>query len=566
MRRGRLDAGHGELLAGRYATDGAGIALGYADGTVAVTDAALGAPRTLLSVPGHRVESVAFAADGRVAAGLDDGTVRVLTADGSKDAVKLAGHDGAVLGVDLDPDGARVVSAGADGSVRLWDTGSATAQMLLDGKQPENDVHFSPDGSRILAVGNDRRIRFWDARSGAAEPPMSGDGRQLVAAAFSPDGRRFAAGGRDGVTRVWSVDGGPPVAELRGQRARVYDVGFAPAGDHVVSAGDDGAVRIWDAGRTRSWTLPSLTYDLDFNRDGRSLASSNADGTMRVWDPATGALRTSLDGPSGFTYGTFSPIDDRIVIATGARARIWPVAASTAEDAVRLPDGQLMEHVVFDPTGERIVYTTHAGKVAVRDLASGREVPLGGLAEPALAAEFAADGRHVVVITDRAVGIWDLDRPDRVEHVLKGHTGPVNALDFSRDGRILTTGSDRTIRIWDTDGRQLVVMRGQDDELTTAVFTADGTKVLSASNDGSLLLFHARTGALLARVQPPGGELYDVAVSADGTIATLGKGEVVRVFRCQVCGDLADVRALALSRSPRQLTPAERRQFLASAR
>jgi len=60
--------------------------------------------------------------------------------------------------------------------------------------------------------------------------------------------------------------------------------------------------------------------------------------------------------------------------------------------------------------------------------------------------------------------------------------------------------------------------------------------------------------------------LYDVALSRDGNIATLGRGDVVRVFPCDVCGSLERVRALALSRSPRQLTENERKQFLAAAR
>jgi hypothetical protein len=89
--------------------------------------------------------------------------------------------------------------------------------------------------------------------------------------------------------------------------------------------------------------------------------------------------------------------------------------------------------------------------------------------------------------------------------------------------------------------------------------------VVSSGLDGSFRLFDARTGDTLAVLQTGEGELYDVALSRDDKIATLGLGEVVRVFSCEICGSLDRVRALALSRSPRQLSAKERDQFLAAA-
>ncbi len=107
-------------------------------------------------------------------------------------------------------------------------------------------------------------------------------------------------------------------------------------------------------------------------------------------------------------------------------------------------------------------------------------------------------------------------------------------------------------------------MRGNEDELTNAIFTTDGTQVLSTGEDGSLRLFDARSGKQLAVLQS-GGPLFDVAQSRDGMVATLGTGEVIRVFPCDFCGSLNRVRAIALSRSPRQLTPSEKHQFVSAA-
>jgi hypothetical protein len=79
-------------------------------------------------------------------------------------------------------------------------------------------------------------------------------------------------------------------------------------------------------------------------------------------------------------------------------------------------------------------------------------------------------------------------------------------------------------------------------------------------------MWDARGGDPLVVLQSGGPPIYDVTQSRDGTIATLSKGEIVRVFKCDVCGSFEQVLALARSRGTRPLSPAEKKEFLAAAR
>ena len=101
-------------------------------------------------------------------------------------------------------------------------------------------------------------------------------------------------------------------------------------------------------------------------------------------DTATGMPRTQLGGPNGYTAAKFSPASDTLVIPSdeASRVRVWPLSASSAERVVQRPKGSGMYSARFDPSGKRIVYVDAKGRVAVRDLESGREAALGGAPAP----------------------------------------------------------------------------------------------------------------------------------------------------------------------------------------
>jgi WD40 repeat protein/DNA-binding SARP family transcriptional activator len=567
-RRGtaRLDAGHGGVLAARYSRDGQSIALGFEDGTVAVTDPGVSRLRPLLRVAGQSVSSVAFSGAGtQIAAGFQDGTVRVAATDGVGADRLLGAHDDGVAAVDMSAAGGHVVSAGSDGGIRLWNVDGSAVRDLHTGDRPQTAVSFSPDGKRVLAAGHDGIVRLWHVDVAAAPMRLEGESRELLAASFSSDGRRLAAGGQDGAIRVWSISGGPPVAVLRSP-SRVLDIGFGPTNDRLISVGGDGVARIWDAGRTQSWRAPEQAYAIDFSSDGRLIVGSGGeDGTVSAWETATGRLVDSLPGRPRFTLARFSPRDESVVIVGDPQktVQLWRIGEDAPRDVARLRRDRAGNAASFDDTGQRIVYADDKSRVVVHDLRSGGETILGGLRDQVWDVRFSPDGMHVAAATDSgAVVVWSLNQPETPEHVLDGHEGYVVTLAYSPDGkRLASVGEDRTVRVWRATGGRGRVLRGHDQDVTGVAFTRDERRVITSSADGTVRLWDVRGGESLAVLDSGTGPLYHLALSRDGRIATLGD-QAVRVFRCDVCGTLAEVRALARSRAARSFSQEEKRRFV----
>jgi hypothetical protein len=134
----------------------------------------------------------------------------------------LQGHTSAVQGISFSPDGNRIATAGADGTVRLWDVQTGLEVLVHKGYTGGvTSVCFSPDGSRITSgsggTGKSGRVTVWEAGGGEQTfhlrarghtGPLAGN---VYGVGFSSDGKRVLAALEGTEVGAWDVDSGQPL-------------------------------------------------------------------------------------------------------------------------------------------------------------------------------------------------------------------------------------------------------------------------------------------------------------------------------------------------------------------
>lgn len=94
--------------------------------------------------------------------------------------------------------------------VRLWDVASGTARFLSSSRRcasavPVTQVAWSPSGERLVTAGADYMLRVWDARAGTCLHEMKGHRHVVTVAAWSPDGTRLLSASEDSTLHVWTA-------------------------------------------------------------------------------------------------------------------------------------------------------------------------------------------------------------------------------------------------------------------------------------------------------------------------------------------------------------------------
>ena len=267
----------------------------------ATVAASLGPIRRLAASPDERL----------LALGREDGTIVVWDMPAGRVLQTLSGHGLAVFGVAFvpSPGGARLVSVGGDGLIKIWDPdlGGEPLRTLVGRAGALYSVAVRPDGHQIATGGEDGLVRTWDPATGRADLAPLDHGAMVSALAYDPTGTALASGSMDRTVRVWSATSGRRRLGPLSHPHQLTSLAFSPDGRLLAGGGGGatdpvGRILIWDASSgaiSAQFECPRGVDSLSFSSDSRRIATCGSDAAVQVWDATGGHETLSLDGRGG---------------------------------------------------------------------------------------------------------------------------------------------------------------------------------------------------------------------------------------------------------------------------
>ena len=343
-----------------------GVVVWSADVHASGTAPAEGDPAGVLSAGNL---SVAFSPDESKVYSTGDRAVLVWDALRGDRLPDLTGPTGRVLAVTASSDGRLVAGGGADGTIRVWETGTSPGvTVICDTYTYAQSVRLDDDGLRIAArceegermrspdgkLLSDSCVYVWSIPEGKFLESTPGIGSSLRALRYEPAAGRFHFSDTRSVEKkanasrshvhivegladpqqryvLCTVGGGLAGLELRPADAdspeivltekRATVVAISPRGDEILAGFDDGRVVVWSHRGIESCSAKLHDGEVTaatWNNSANVFATGGADRSIALCNSADARLLKRLDGHRCEVSGlAFDASGTRLVSSSG---------------------------------------------------------------------------------------------------------------------------------------------------------------------------------------------------------------------------------------------------------
>ena len=440
---------YGGIIAIAFSPEGRYLASGGLDHTAKIWD--IETKSQILNLDFlNNVETAAWSPDGSRAAFGGGGRVVVWDRAAGRETARFEGHrNGAVSALDYAPDGSRIVTAGTDGSVRVWDAetgaqlyelpeGRAPGSRPGPPRRPVEQVSHSPRGGRFLTVSDFQSSRvgeLWDHAAQGGYGIMLGF--NINSAAWSPDGRRLAAASSSLVT-VWDLDNLESTPLLFDPDLEAEDRGYLQAawsrdGARLLIASNHAATVLdWASGEVlyAPATLERGAAYVEESSDGALLLTVDGQFSgpkVQVWDAETGVELAAIETAGSRVGARFFPDGKRVVTYGGRTPALHVWDALTGEQLPTLEGRRApFAQAAFSPDGLRLAGASRDGTTWMWDAASGDLLAVFPDGGSGLA--FSPDGTRIAGFGAVGAKVWSAGphfTSESVVHAASFAAGPV---------------------------------------------------------------------------------------------------------------------------------------------
>ncbi|MCT7959985.1 AAA-like domain-containing protein [Laspinema sp. D1] len=437
---------------------------------------------------------------------------------------RLNGHTAAVLAVDYSPDGQEIVTAGVDGTLKIWQRDGKLLHTLTGHQAVVRTVKFSPNGEFIASSGDDKRVKFWK-RDGTLLSSVQANTSGIWSLDFSPDGEQVISGGSDSIVEAWNSQG-ELVTRFQGETTGIRAVAFSPDGQTVAAGKIDNAIQLWNADGSRLRELighPAPIYAIAFSPDNTLLASATVDGMINIWTREGTLLHTVKGHDATVKELRFSP-DSSILasVSWDKTLKLWK-RDGTLISTLQGHDAAIWG-MAFSPDGEEIA-SAGADNVAIlwktRSIFQQQLYALNGLVR---GLSLSADGKVIGTSgSDKTFHLWQLDGTKL--RTVEGHTAAVVNIDFHPTQEIIASISeDKTLKIWKLDGTLLQSFDDANAALLSVDWDFNGERLAAGDANGVIWLWSRKQGF----IKPLTGHTaptWSVEFSPDGQLLASGSND-----------------------------------------
>ncbi|PWN34125.1 WD40 repeat-like protein, partial [Meira miltonrushii] len=364
-----------------------------------------------------------------------------------------------------------------------------TAAVLTEHNDEVWHVSFSNDGTKLASVGMDHEVLVWSVGTAQSDfqvvnrlGPTTG---HICHVSFSPDDAHLLATSDDGEVIVWNLHDGTK-QEYKGHTYAVGTGAWMPDGQGFVTGGMDRKVCFWDIdlGLQRTWNTGQFRVQaIDVSPDGRYLVAvshryvpNNATGGVahQTSTSTTSRIAAQFLGTAWFDYPSPAVHDEE-----------WHMARSHDE------------HDLIDLGGGARTMTNERFQLHFYDIRRKEDVGSIYMMEEMTSVSFSDDSKYVLINQrPNDALIWDVQKQSLV-HRFTGH-------------------------------------RIHQHVIRSCFGGAENSFVISGSEDGSIYVYHRKTGKLLDRLRGHSkGSVNSVAwhPRQHNMFASCGDDGTIRIWR-----------------------------------